>query len=115
MEPGGIARGAHAEEGSSESPCRTEEAVDGVRLTGLWKNEGQDGKPYLAGSLGGGRMMVFPNERKTKEQDPDFVVYLVPAEKKENGGGARGGRGRQADSGYSDGGRFDRGDPFGGR
>lgn len=82
--------------------------MDGIRLTGLWRNE-RDGKPYLAGSLGGGRLLVFPNDRKAGERDPDFVVYLVPAERREGGG-------RQAAGGgdFDDAGPNDAGDPFGG-
>lgn len=88
---------------------------NGIRLTGLWRNEGRDGRPYMAGSLGGGRLVVFPNERKERDADPDFVVYLVPAERREEGGGSRPGgptRARQAPNAFADGGAADRGDPF---
>lgn len=54
-----------------------------VRLTGLWKERTQDGKPYLSGKLtGSSRLVIFPNDRKTKDTDPDFAVYVVPVEKK---------------------------------
>lgn len=82
----------------------------GIRLTGLWRNETQDGRPYMAGSLGGGRVVIFPNDRKSGERDPDFVVYLVPGERQ--GGRSGGGGGRQADNAWADGGRRDQGDPF---
>lgn len=47
-------------------------------------------------------MLVFPNERKANERDPDFVVYLVPAERRE-GGPARGeGRPARSDNDFAD-------------
>lgn len=75
--------------------------MDGIRLTGLWRQE-RDGRSHLSGSLGGGRLLVFPNERKANERDPDFVVYLVPAERRE-GGPARGeGRPARSDNDFAD-------------
>lgn len=94
--------------------------MDGIRLTGLWRNE-RDGKVHLSGSFGGGRLVVFPNDRKEGDRDPDYVVYLVPAERREGGGGGgRSGNGRgyggprrdnrpEPDNDFADGGRADRG------
>lgn len=54
-----------------------------VRLTGLWRQQGKDGRPYLSGKLtGSSRLVVFPNDRKTKDTDPDFAVFVVPVEKR---------------------------------
>ena len=54
--------------------------VNGIRLTGLWENS-KDGKRWLSGSLGGGRLMIYRNENKKNEKEPDFNVYLYPAVK----------------------------------
>jgi hypothetical protein len=56
--------------------------MEGVKLTGLWKNKTKDGKTYLSGTLGGARVMVFPNDFKRKETDPDYNVVLSPAKEK---------------------------------
>ena len=54
-----------------------------VRLGGLWKNKSRDGgTTYLAGSFGAARLLIFPNDRKQGERDPDYVVYVVPAGKR---------------------------------
>lgn len=54
-----------------------------VRLTGLWRNIGKDGKPYLSGNLTGiTRLMVFPNQNKRGEKDPDYLAWVMPVEKK---------------------------------
>lgn len=52
-----------------------------VKLTGLWKNT-KDGKSYLSGSLGTARVLVFPNEFKKDEKDPDYNLVLAPKEEK---------------------------------
>lgn len=57
--------------------------MNGVKLTGLWKNTSKDGKAYLSGSLGGVRVLVFPNEYKKGEKDPDFNLFVSPKEKDE--------------------------------
>ena len=54
-----------------------------IKLTGLWKNE-KDGKAYLSGGLGyGGRLLVFPNEYKSKDGDPDYICYLAAKKEQE--------------------------------
>ena len=58
--------------------------MNGVKLTGLWKNTSKDGKTYLSGSLGAVRVLVFPNEYKKTEKDPDFNLLLSPKEDKDH-------------------------------
>ena len=57
--------------------------MNGVKLTGLWKNTSKDGKTFLSGSFGAVRVLVFPNEYKKGEKDPDFNLFLSPKEEKE--------------------------------
>ena len=50
-----------------------------ILLSGLWLNEAQSGQKYFSGSLGvSGKLLVFKNSKKEKEQDPDYSLYLVP-------------------------------------
>lgn len=59
--------------------------MDRLKLTGLWQNRDRNGQIYYAGSVNPGiRLMVFKNNRKQKEKDPDLVAYLVPAERRED-------------------------------
>lgn len=65
--------------------------MDGIRIGGLWKNKTKDGKSYLSGNFGTCRILVFPNEKKEKESQPDFSIHLVENKPKENGGKASSG------------------------
>ena len=59
--------------------------MDGVRLTGLWKEKGKDGRTYLTGSLSPtARLMIFPNSHKKEGgKDPDYFLYVKVNEKKD--------------------------------
>ena len=57
-----------------------------IKLTGLWKNTSKDGQTYYSGSLSPTvRVLVFKNNFKKEDRDPDLVLYLAPAEKKDGG------------------------------
>lgn len=50
-----------------------------IYLSGLWLNESKEGKKFMAGYLGsGGRILIFKNDKKTKESDPDYHMMLAP-------------------------------------
>ena len=54
-----------------------------IKLTGLWKNTGKNGKIFLSGRLNGASsLMIFPNEFKKGEKDPDYICYLKQNEEK---------------------------------
>jgi len=57
--------------------------MNGVKLTGLWKTTSKEGKVYLSGTLGGVKVLVFPNEYKKADKDPDFNLFLSPREEKD--------------------------------
>ena len=40
---------------------------------------------YFSGSLGQGKIVIFPNGYKEKDTDPDYKMYLTPKAKKESG------------------------------
>lgn len=52
-----------------------------IELCALWKNTTKEGKTYLSGNIGGAKVLVFANEYKKEEREPDYRVYLVPREK----------------------------------
>lgn len=55
-----------------------------LKLTGLWKNAGKDGKTYLSGTVNPGvKLLVIPNTFKKKDSDPDYYAYVAPSEKRE--------------------------------
>lgn len=57
-----------------------------VRLGGLWKNKTSDGKIFLAGNLGQGRLLIFQNGFKKADSDnsePDYIMYVVPQKPRE--------------------------------
>ena len=55
-----------------------------ISLGGLWANQMKDGSTYFSGSLGQGKIVIFPNGYKTKDTDPDYKMYLTPKQKKED-------------------------------
>lgn len=55
-----------------------------VFLTGMWKNTDKNGNLYLSGKLSGRTMCwAFKNNKKAKETDPDYYLYMSPIEKRE--------------------------------
>jgi len=50
---------------------------DKVRIGGLWLNTTRDGKTYMAGNLGQARLLVYKNDYKRGENDPDYVMYIA--------------------------------------
>ena len=59
--------------------------MDRIKLTGLWQNTDKNGNTYYAGNLSPTvRLLIFKNNFKQGERDPDLIVYLTPAEKKKD-------------------------------
>ena len=55
-----------------------------IKLTGLWKKEGKDGNVFFQGKLSyNTNLLLFKNQYKNNEKDPDLVLYIGKAEKKE--------------------------------
>jgi len=48
-----------------------------IKLTGLWIHENKDGIKSMQGNLAGGRLIVMRNKFKTKDEHPDFNVFLA--------------------------------------
>jgi hypothetical protein len=51
---------------------------DLTTLCGLWKNKDRNGKPYLSGTLGNARVLVFPNPEKRDQKSPDYRLCIGP-------------------------------------
>jgi hypothetical protein len=49
-----------------------------VPLMGLYEQTSARGTKYLRGKLGRAMVWVFKNDRKTKDTDPDYTIYLSP-------------------------------------
>lgn len=54
-----------------------------IELSGLWLHESKDGMKYFSGSLGRARLVVFKNNFKKEEKEPDYILYLDEPIKKE--------------------------------
>ena len=51
-----------------------------LKITGLWRNETRSGEEYYAGTLSPGvRVLIFQNNRKASDRDPDMTLYLAAA------------------------------------
>jgi hypothetical protein len=75
--------------------------ADLIRLGGLWKKTGRNGGTFLAGSLGQAGLLIFRNERKNNDREPDFdyIMFAAPSRDRDSGGQDR--RARSADAGTS--------------
>ena len=60
-----------------------------IQLAALWKKESKNGRHYYTGSLGNGQLLLFKNDKKIDEKQPDLILYIVKNErrKEEKGGG----------------------------
>ena len=53
--------------------------MESIRLTGLWLHKTKDGRQYMAGRLGEGRLLVLSNRaHKQNAKDPDYLLVLSP-------------------------------------
>ena len=59
---------------------------DMIKLGGLWENESKDGKKYFSGSLGGAKILIFPNKFKEQDNQPDYQMYVAEKQKQESAG-----------------------------
>ena len=55
-----------------------------IKLGGLWQNTAKDGSHYYTGRIGSeGKLLLLKNSYKKDLKDPDLILYLVKAEKKQ--------------------------------
>lgn len=56
-----------------------------MQVCGLWKNKDSKGRTYLSGNLNGAvRVLIFLNGYKSEEKQPDYRMYYVQNEKKDD-------------------------------
>ena len=61
-----------------------EKSPEKIKLTGLWKQESRSGDVYYSGSLTySTNILLFKNQYKKSERDPDLILYIAEKVKKE--------------------------------
>ncbi|MFH1974430.1 MAG: hypothetical protein ABIJ52_02570 [Pseudomonadota bacterium] len=53
-----------------------------IEVMGLWQKTGKDGKKYLSGYLGNARILVFINDYKETDEQPDFRLMVTSGSRK---------------------------------
>jgi len=48
-----------------------------IQLAAFWKKESKNNRTYYQGKLGDGRLLLFKNEKKENEKQPDLILYIV--------------------------------------
>lgn len=61
----------------------SEEKKTKLYLTGLYEQRTKSGDIFYSGRLGVNSVLVFRNNFKQKDTDPDFKVYLAESQKKD--------------------------------
>ena len=51
-----------------------------IRLTGLWESTTKSGEFMLSGSLGGAKLIVLPNNRRTGDKSPTHTLLIAERE-----------------------------------
>lgn len=58
----------------------SEEKGKMITLSGLWKSKSGTS---LSGTLGGARLVIFKNNKKTSDKQPDFYLAIAEQQKRE--------------------------------
>ena len=56
-----------------------------IQLAAFWKKESKNNRTYYTGKLGKGKLLLFENDRKEKDEQPDLILYVVEEENKTKG------------------------------
>ena len=56
---------------------------DMIKLSGMWRNNNANGDPYYSGSIGTARLLMFPNQHRETDKQPEWILYLAPPKKRE--------------------------------
>lgn len=54
-----------------------------VNIGGLWVNKSRAGEIYLSGYLNGARLVIFKNNFKEQDKQPDYVMYVTPNQQRQ--------------------------------
>lgn len=53
-----------------------------VLIGGMWLNTSQNGNKYMSGRMGlGGKLLLFKNNNKRSDTDPDYMLFIAQWEK----------------------------------
>lgn len=55
-----------------------------LQLGGLWVNESKSGVKYMTGYMGNLKLMIFRNNYKKEDNQPDYIMYLAEKPRPEN-------------------------------
>jgi len=55
-----------------------------IQLSGLWLNTSASGTKYFKGKLNGNDLLIFKNNHKQHDKQPDYILYLAPYQQKED-------------------------------
>jgi hypothetical protein len=50
----------------------------------MWLRESKKGEKYMAGTLGGVKVLLFKNKKKRNESDPDYILCFDHAKRGES-------------------------------
>ena len=57
-----------------------------VKIGALWTNTDRNGNKCLTGRMGDAVLLVFKNQFKQEDRQPDYIAYVArPLEKKDDG------------------------------
>lgn len=56
----------------------SEQTSNLVEISALWKNTSKNGDTYLSGYMGSSKLLVLKNQFKSKDNEPDYRVYVAP-------------------------------------
>ncbi len=56
-----------------------------IQLAAFWKKNSKNDRTYYQGKMGTGKLLLFENEKKTEENQPDMILYIVEDEKRKEG------------------------------
>ena len=48
-----------------------------IKLTGLWKETDKLGRAYYSGMLGRVKVLIYKNQFKEKDTDPEYHLYFA--------------------------------------
>ncbi len=49
-----------------------------IEICALWENHNKQGEPYMAGNVGGFKVLIFPNKFKKENNQPDYRLFITP-------------------------------------
>lgn len=48
-----------------------------IQLAAFWKKDSKNGRTYYQGKMGSGKLLLFKNDKKQEEKQPDLILYIV--------------------------------------